>query len=71
VEAPDSGESWRRTPWPDGLSAGRAIGLGAGWAGNKSWAELGQGKTRRIERSAEKMRGKRQTWRFGLKEEMG
>jgi hypothetical protein len=29
----DGTESWRSTPWPDGLSAGRAIGLGEGWAG--------------------------------------
>jgi hypothetical protein len=28
----DGTESWRSTPWPDGLSPGRAIGLGAGWA---------------------------------------
>jgi hypothetical protein len=25
---PDSGESWRSSPWPDGLLAGRATGLG-------------------------------------------
>jgi hypothetical protein len=28
------------------------------------------GRAREAERLAEKMRGKRQTWRFGLKEEM-